>query len=162
MRIVVTGSPGAGKTSLAKALGRKLKCRVLNEKDFALEKGIGKWDKKAEELVIPLHEFAVALNELLEKEKNIIVEGHLLCELKLRADLAILVKVEPEELEQRLRKRGYGEEKVQDNVFCEANDYCKKHLERNFPAEKMLEVQSGRNLKETLDKVIKGLKEKSL
>jgi len=159
MRIIITGSPGTGKTSAAKVLAKKMRCRVVNEKDFALEKGIGKWDEKAKELVIPLPQFAKALNELLEKEKNIIIEGHLLCELKLNADFAVLIKVQPEELEQRLRKRGYSEEKVQDNVFCEANDYCQKALQRNFSNEKLLAVQSGKNLKETLDKIVKGLKD---
>lgn len=160
MRIIITGSPGVGKTSAAKALAKRLKCRAVNEKEFALEKGIGKWDEEQNELVIPLGEFAKRLEALFAKERNVVVEGHLLCELKIKADFFVLLRLNPVLLEERLHKRGYSEEKVQDNVFCEANDYCKKHAERNFSASRLIEVQSGKNLNETLDRIIKGLKEK--
>lgn len=160
MRIIVTGSPGTGKTTAAKALGKRTGYPVLNEKQFALEQKIGKWDSKENEIVIPLAKFAKALNNLLSREKNIILEGHLLCELKLKADYVVLIRVHPELLETRLEARGYSAEKVQDNVFCEGIDYCKKHLARNTPKEKIVEIQSGKSIKETLDRIITGLKEK--
>jgi len=160
MRILLTGSPGVGKTSVARLLGKRLGCRVVNEKQFALEKGIGKWDEKEDELVIPPAEFGKAVNRLLEGEKNIIVEGHLLCEVKLKADFFVVLRIDPEVLEARLEARGYSAEKVQDNVFCEGIDYCKKHAGRNWPGERIVEVQGGKTIKETLDRIIKGLKEK--
>jgi len=160
MRIVITGSPGVGKTAVAKALGKKLKCPVFNEKQLALEKGIGKWDAKENEVVIPPRAFATELNRLLSKEKKAIIEGHLLCELRLKPDFVVLIRCNPEVLEARLEARNYSEEKVQDNVFCEGIDYCKKHVERNYPEKKVVEVKSAKSIKETLDRIIKGLKEK--
>ncbi len=160
MRIVVTGSPGVGKTSAARLLGKRLKARVLNEKQFALEARIGKWDSEEDELVIPLGPFAKAVNGLLEKQKNVVLEGHLLCELKLKADFVVLIRCHPEVLEPRLESRGYTAEKVQDNVFCEGIDYCKKRVKRNFQEEKLVEIESGKSIKETLERIIRGLKEK--
>ncbi len=160
MRIIITGSPGVGKTSAAKALARKMHCPAINEKQFALDKGIGKWDSEEDQLVIPLLPFAKQLNKLFSREKNTIVEGHLLCELRLKADYVVLIRLDPELLETRLEARAYSAEKVQDNVFCEGIDYCKKHVERNYPKEKVVEVQGGKTIKETLDRIIKGLKEK--
>ena len=160
MRVVVTGSPGVGKTSVARALGKILKCGVLNERQLALEKGIGRWDESEDELVIPVAEFGKVVGAVFAGEKDIIVEGHLLCELKLKPDFVVLIRADPELLEARLRGRRYSEEKVQDNVFCEGIDYCKKHVERNYSKERIVEVQSGKSIKETLDRIIKGLKEK--
>jgi len=160
MRIIITGSPGVGKTKAGYALGKKIKHKVLNEKQFALDKKIGKWDVEENELVIPLEEFGKGLNKLFAKEKDIIVEGHLLCELKLKADYIVVIRVHPELLETRLESRGYTAEKVQDNVFCEGIDYCKKHVLRNYGEKKVVEVQSGKTIKETLDRIIMGLKEK--
>ena len=160
MRIIITGSPGVGKTSLAKLLASKLHCLAINEQQFALLRKIGKWNAEENELVIPLVPFAKALNRLFSKEKNVVVEGHLLCELRLKADFVVLIRVHPEMLEARLEAKGYSAEKVQDNVFCEGIDYCKKHVLRNYAKEKVLEVQSGKTIKETLDRIIKGLKEK--
>lgn len=160
MRIIITGSPGVGKTSAARALGKRLNCPVLNEKQFALEKKIGKWDSKENELVIPLTSFVKALNKLFSNRKNLVLEGHLLSELKLKADYVVLIRLDPELLEARLESKRYSAEKVQDNVFCEGIDYCKKHVARNYSGKKVVEVQSGKTIKETLDRIIKGLKEK--
>ena len=160
MRIIITGSPGVGKTSVAKTLGKKLGCTVLNEKQFALEEKIGKWNPEEDELVIPMEPFAKALNKLFTEKKKVIIEGHLLCELKTKADFVVLIRVHPEVLEGRLHLRNYSEEKVQDNVFCEGIDYCKKKVLRNYPEKKIIEVESGKSIKETLDRIIKELKEK--
>jgi len=160
MRIIITGSPGVGKTAAAKALGKRLHCLVFNEKQFALEKKIGKWDSKEDELVIPLQAFAKEANKLFSKERKVILEGHLLCELRLKADFVVLIRLHPELLEARLEARGYSAEKVQDNVFCEGIDYCKKHLLRNYSEKKLVEIQSGKSIKETLDRIIEGLREK--
>ena len=155
MRIIVTGSPGVGKTSVAEQLGKALHHKVLNEKDFAVQRGIGKWDAQEDELVIPLERFAKELKALLTRKKSIIIEGHMLCELKLNADIIVLVRVHPEILEPRLRARGYSEPKVQENVFCEAVDYCKKYVLRNYPKEKIIEIDTGRKtIKETTDNII--------
>jgi adenylate kinase len=160
MHLIITGSPGVGKTSAARIIGKKLGCAVLNEKQLALENGIGKFDAEEDELVIPLQPFARALNALFSGEKSVIVEGHLLCEIKSKADFAALIREDPSILEERLRARGYGEEKVQDNVFCESTDYCKKRLLRNCPEERVVEVLGGKSIKETSDRILKGLREK--
>ncbi len=160
MRIIITGSPGVGKTAAAKALGGMLHCKVANEQQFALEKRIGKWDAEENELVIPLEPFARELNKLLAKEENIIAEGHLLCELRLKADFVVVIRVHPELLEGRLEAKGYSAEKVQDNVFCEGIDYCKKHVARNYPGNKIVEAQSGKTIKETMENIIRGLRER--
>ena len=132
MHIIITGNPGVGKTSVAKALGKKLSCQVLNEKQFALEQKIGKWNAKEDELVISLVPFAKALDKLFTEKKNVIIEGHLLCELRAKPDFIVLIRLHPELLEGRLHLRNYSEEKVQDNVFCEGIDYCKKKVLRNY------------------------------
>ncbi|MBN2066925.1 MAG: AAA family ATPase [Candidatus Diapherotrites archaeon] len=160
MRIIITGSPGTGKTTVAKALGKSTGHKVLNEKQFAMEKGIGKWDAEENELVIPLQAFASEVNKLLERESKVILEGHLLCELRLKADFVVVIRVHPEVLEARLEGRGYKADKVQDNVFCEGIDYCKKHALRNYGNEKVVEVQCGKSIKETKGNIIRGLKER--
>ncbi len=160
MKLLITGSPGVGKTTIAKAVGKKLKCRVLNELQFALEKKIGKWDVEENELIIPLRRIERALNQELKKEKNLVVEGHTLCETKLNVDFVILIRTDPEILEARLEKKGYKAEKVQDNVFCEGIDYCKKHAERRYRKKKIIEVYPKRTVKETAGSIINELKKR--
>lgn len=156
MRLVITGTPGCGKTTLAKKLGEKLGFRVINEKDFALKNHIGAFNDE-NELEIPIKKFEKKANAFLAKSKKVIFEGHVLCEMKLKADKVLLLKINPEELEGRLEQRGYAPQKIMDNVFCEGIDYCKKHVLRNYPKSKVVEVLSAPSAAQTLAHALKAL-----
>ena len=162
MKLAITGTPGVGKTSVSKALGKTLKCKVLNEKEFSLEKGIGKWDTEENELVVPLTKLEKELNLLLKTEKNVIIEGHMLCEIAVDIDFIVLITFDPELLGERLGARQYDAVKIQDNVFCEGIDYCKKHVSRKYPKKKIIEVKSQKSIKETVHIILEEFKERGI
>jgi adenylate kinase len=148
MRLMITGSPGTGKTTLAKKIAKELKLEYYNEKDFALKHGLGAFNEE-NELEIPLKEFEKEANKELKKKGNIVFEGHVLCETKLNVDLVLLITLDPEILELRLEQRKYSMEKLMDNVFCEGINYCKKHLQRLYPPKKIIEIKSQASEKHT-------------
>jgi adenylate kinase len=156
MHLLVTGTPGVGKTTLAKNLGKKLKLKVINEKDFALQNSLGIFNDE-NELEIPLKAFEKKANAFLKKNKNVIFEGHTICEMKLDVDKIILIKMDPEQLEMRLEQRSYSPEKIMDNVFCEGIDYVKKHLLKNYKKKNIIEVISTSSSKTTFAKVLLAL-----
>ncbi len=162
MRLVLTGSPGTGKTTLAKRLAKKLKAVWVNDKDFAVRHGIGAWDAEANEFEVPLGRLGKALDRAGGKRKNMVMEGHLLCETKLKADLVFVLRVHPELLELRLERRGYRAEKVQDNVFCEGIDYCWKHALRKHGKRKTVSIDAGKSIKETMKHILSELKARGL
>ncbi len=162
MKLAITGSPGVGKTSVSKELGTALKSKVLNEKEFSLAQGIGKWDSEEDELVVPLEKLKKALNELLRTEKNVIIEGHMLCEIALDIDFIVLITLDPELLEERLGHRNYTPAKIQDNVFCEGIDYCKKHVSRKYPKKKIIEVKSQKSIKDTVHIILQEFKDRGI
>jgi adenylate kinase len=149
MRLAITGTPGCGKTTLAKLLSAKLNLKVINEKDFALKNKLGKFND-SNELEIPIKEFEKKANAYLKKNDNIVLEGHVLCEAKLKVDKILLVTINPEELELRLEQRNYSIDKIMDNVFCEGIEYCKKHAYRNYPKNKIIQISSKQSPKLTL------------
>jgi len=157
MNIVITGTPGTGKTTLGKSLAQKLKHLYINEREFATEKGIGKWDSDENELVVPLKELGEELSKVLKKEKDVVLEGHMLCEIRLKVDLVLLIRLHPELLEERLEGKSWAEVKVQDNAFCEGIDYCKKHVLKNYKGIKVIEVSSAGNKEDTLAAAIKAV-----
>lgn len=162
MRLAITGTPGVGKTTIAKRLGGLLGYKAVNEKEFCILEGIivgggGEIDEASMEVEVELKKLERSLNKLLSKQKNIIFEGHLLCEIKGKFDVVVLVKCNPEVLERRLETRGYSDVKVQDNVFCEGIEYCKKHCYRNYPGNRVVEVDNSKDIKETLYYVIVNL-----
>ncbi|HIH16566.1 MAG TPA: AAA family ATPase [Candidatus Diapherotrites archaeon] len=161
MKVAITGSPGVGKTSVARLLAKRLKCPWLNERAFAVKKGIGAWDVRENEFVVPLAALRRELNLELRRRgrhQHLVVEGHLLCETRLDVDVVVVLRVHPEVLEARLEHRGYRAEKIQDNVFCEGIDYCLKHALRKYGKKKVLEVQAKKGIKETMQHIISGLR----
>jgi len=132
MKVLITGTPGTGKTTIAKRVAKKTHSVFINEAEFALKKGIAEFDLKENELELPLKKLQKELNKEIKKNKNVVVEGHTLCETKLNVDKVFVLRVDPELLEERLLNRNYNDIKVLDNVFCEGIDYCLKHAERNY------------------------------
>ncbi|MEK6958956.1 MAG: AAA family ATPase [archaeon] len=157
MRIVVTGTPGSGKTILAKALGEKLDYKVINEKDFALKNSLGIFNEE-NELEIPIKKFQSKANAFLKKNDDVIIEGHVVCEMKLNVDKVILIRVHPEVLESRLEQRNYAPQKMMDNVFCEGIEYCKKQAVKNYSKKAIIEIESRPSFKQTLSEALNALK----
>ncbi|MBI2597717.1 MAG: hypothetical protein HYW50_00810 [Candidatus Diapherotrites archaeon] len=89
-----------------------------------------------------------------------VCEGHLLCQTKLKVDFAIVLRKDPKELEKTLRKRGYGELKVLDNVFAEINSYCKKEVQKRYSKDKIIVAVHKKNLKQTTSKIIKEIEKR--
>lgn len=162
MQILITGTPGTGKSTVAKKLAKRLRLKCINEMDFALEKGIGRWSASSNELMVPLGKLKSEISkELKKRKKGVIFEGHMLCEIKLPVDLVVLLRVDPEVLESRLegKKRKYSDEKILDNMFCEGIDYCRKHAGKRYPKSKVLEIRNEKNIKATMDAIINRVKE---
>ncbi len=156
MKILITGTPGTGKTAIARKLAKKLNFKLINEKNFALKTKTGK--KKGKEIEIDTKKFQKKINELLKDKKNIIIEGHVLCEMKIKADLVFLLRTKRALLEKRLKKKGYNEIKIQDNLFCEETDYCKKKTLKNY--KKVIEVKNEKTLNSSLQKILKKIQGK--
>ncbi|MDO8633863.1 MAG: AAA family ATPase [archaeon] len=158
MKLAITGTPGTGKTVLAKSLAKKLKAVVINEKDFALRKKAGRQNKRLGEVEVDVKKLEKELNKELKKHENAIVEGHLLCEARLSVDAIIVLTFDPFKLQKRLEKRGYAPEKVLDNVFCETISYCLEKTKKNYQKQKIIIVPSEKTISGTIKKTISELR----
>ncbi|MFH0955033.1 MAG: AAA family ATPase [Candidatus Micrarchaeota archaeon] len=154
MRIVITGTPATGKTKLAKELGKKLKLPVINELAFCQKNHVGKLNPKTGEREIPVPALTRKLNRLLKTKTRCIIEGHVVCECKLRPIDAVIVIQSPlKKLEKRLKKRGYSDIKILDNLWSEKNGYCLKKARQNYPTALVWPL-SGRKAFKTICKLI--------
>lgn len=132
MRIVITGSPGTGKSTIARLLADKLGIRLVDIKEIVNGKGLC----QGPECEVDVLELAKEL-EFLEGEDDFIVEGHLACEMELPAEFVIVLRTNPEVLKQRLSQRKYDEKKLNENLMAEMLDYCTQRAAAMYPRKPM-------------------------
>ena len=138
--IIITGSVAAGKTTLAKALARKLNYKYLDVNKIINRHNISEgYDKKRKTKIIDIKKLNKRLIKEIsgfkvinEKKPNktkkyngLIIDSHLSHYLpKKYVDLCIVAKCNLKILEKRLKKKGYGGEKIRENLDAEIFDIC--------------------------------------
>ncbi|HUR68600.1 MAG TPA: adenylate kinase family protein [Candidatus Thermoplasmatota archaeon] len=133
MRLALTGVPGTGKTTLAESLGRT--CRIIHLNELAKEAGLlSEMDEKRGSYLVDMDDLSDALNAKLEGERGpVVVEGHFAHEMDV--DSIVLLRCDPLVLLDRLRARGWAEDKVRENVEAEALDVLAQEvLDVGLPA----------------------------
>lgn len=149
-KIIVTGTPGTGKTSVAKKIGDYFKTKVIHTTEYIKADKDLVQEKKRDGTIIPKMD---ELRKKLNQEQGII-EGHLVCEFKLRNSFVIVLRCHPETLKKRLKKRNYKPRKIKENIEAEALDYCTQKSMENYKAVYEIDT-TNKTEQETLDLALK-------
>jgi|TARA_B100001964_G_scaffold245727_1_gene335269 adenylate kinase len=121
MIIALTGTPGTGKTTISKTLSKKLNFKYISLTDIITPEIIEYHDT-----VRKCNEIDIDKLRILVKEKlhdNTIIEGHFSHLLKL-SNIIVILRTNPNILKKRLKKRGYDDDKIKENLEVEALDVC--------------------------------------
>jgi len=130
MRIALTGTPGVGKTTLARLASARYGWRVVDVGRWAREGGaVTGRDEAAGADEVDTETLAAAVPP--DDGSMILYEGHLSHHLPL--DAAWVVRCDPEILRGRLEARGYPAGKVDENLEAEAMDLILQQALDAFP-----------------------------
>lgn len=126
MRIAVTGTPGVGKTSACSKIKRMQVYHVNDLVEmFGLSNG---YDHRRKVKEVDVKELAKKIDKL---DGDMILEGHF--SHMLNPDVAIVLRCSPKVLESRLKRKGWPEKKVRENVEAEAVDVVLIEALENVP-----------------------------
>lgn len=156
---MVTGTPGTGKTAASKVLSERLGCHHVELSELSRNGGfIKRYDEERDTWIVDLKGMEDYLEDLSRIESSLIVlDGHLahLVSPKASTEIVFILRCCPEELERRLRGRGYPDKKVSENILSELLDTVLVEALDRFPEELICEVDvTGRGVAEVVDEML--------
>lgn len=119
--VALTGTPGVGKSTLAEAVRLRGVSSVDVGRfahDFDLVEGV---DPRRTSAIVDPRRVAPTLRRVTQAEHVLLLDGHWSHDVP-GVTAAIVLRLDPRQLEARLRRRGWPEPKIRENVEAEAVD----------------------------------------
>ena len=153
MRIGITGTPGTGKSTIAKILSEKHDLFLISLTEFVKENKLWvEFDEERQTYVIDEEMLYTKLIEILEQRKdNYIVEGHFLDIIPTQYfDKVFVFRTPIRILRQRLSERNYHEKKIEENIEAEIMEVCLTDALYEYGPEKVIVVSTDKSIEETV------------
>jgi adenylate kinase len=125
--IVVSGTPGTGKTGISKLISRKLEYKYVDVKKLIKKNKLSDgYDNEKKCEIVDAKKLSRFLVKFIKKSnQNLIIDSHLAHYLpKKYVDMCIITKCNLKELKKRLEKRKYSREKIRENLDSEIFEIC--------------------------------------
>jgi len=125
--IIISGTPGTGKTTVASILAKKIKGMHIDLSELVLKEKLYKEvDEKRETVVTDLDKLLPKLREIIMSVSSpIIIEGHYAEIVPSKfVNVVVVLRTHPKELEKRLKKKNFKESKIRENVQAEILGVC--------------------------------------
>ena len=157
VKIVITGVPAVGKSTIAKALAKELNFDYISEKDL-LEEGM------YDELVIQGSltkdvDITPFTKKVKAIKKDAVLDGLLFPEVNIKYDLIVVLYELESKLQERMKDRGYSEVKILDNIYAQRNNYL---LNLSQKRSKNIVLMSRSTIKEDVSLINGWIKENHL
>jgi adenylate kinase len=150
--ILITGTPGVGKTSLAMLLTDNLNEKLSNTNKRYTYINIGKLitDKKLytdwnKDFDVPEFDEDKVLDEIepMIKSGGLILDFHSAFFFPDEwIQFVVLLRCDNTILYDRLKSRGYSDKKIKENIECEIMEVTSEDVKENFSQEKIIEIKS--------------------
>ena len=155
MAILITGTPGVGKTTLSTLLSEKTGRPHIELAELVKrEKLYVGYDERSQSYIVDEERVKKRLRDMLTCKE--IVDTHVVSALpREKISLAIVLRLDPQVLEKRLKQRRYPPVKIKSNVESEILGYVTVDAVNLFGEERVNEIDvTGLTPEETLKLVL--------
>jgi adenylate kinase len=141
--IAVTGTPGTGKTTFSRALCKHLSAELFDLNQFIVSTGIYRLDDEGTK-VVDIRKMRSGFRKVIrDLQGHIVVDGMLSHFLPNDVITHVVVlRTHPRALEKRLKRRGFGGKKLEDNLEAEALDVVLWEAVENHGISKVYEIDT--------------------
>lgn len=127
--ILITGTPGVGKSILAAKLSKKLDCLPVDVSTLVKSKRLyTKVDRKRRTVIADKRRLKSAIGKIIRENKNkhLVISTHYLGDYlpTRQVKSCFVLRLNPEKLRQRLVSRGWLRSKIRENVEAELIGVC--------------------------------------
>ena len=132
--VIVSGSVCSGKTTFAKKLAKENMYKYVSVTDLVKKYKLSEcYDKERDSEIVDVKKLNKVLIKLInDSKKKLVIDGHLSHYLpKKYVEKCYIIKCELKELKKRLKKRGYSENKIRENLDAEIFDVCLVEAKEN-------------------------------
>ena len=146
--VVVTGTPGTGKTTISKLLTSHLHANYLslNERIIA-RKLYSKIDRDRRTRIVDLHRSQEYLENQLKKAQPVtLIDTHVIEAIPRKyVKKVIVLRCHPKILQARLHRKGWSHAKIRENVLAEVLDACYASAVYYCGKERVVQVNTSRS-----------------
>jgi adenylate kinase len=157
--LVITGTPGVGKTRVSKVLTERLEGLYISLTDIVNGENLRlDVDSERDTVIADLRRLSDRVSNIIsESSCDVVVDGHYASEVVSSevVSYAFVLRIEPDKLRQRLRERGYSEGKILENLASEVLDVCLFDAVARYGVEKVDEIEvTHKDVDEVVEEII--------
>jgi adenylate kinase len=157
--VIVTGTPGVGKSSISALLAARLNGLHVDLADLVKDEGLHcGFDTERGTLIADESRVSERVSQIIGRSEGyVIVDGHIAIGVvdSARVLLVLVLRRNPDELREVLKKKGFKERKVAENVAAEVLDVCLVDAVEAYGQKQICEVDvSGRTIAAVVDETM--------
>jgi len=142
--ILITGTPGVGKTSVSRSLASKLDAVYISLAELVeRERLISGVDKARGTLIADTDRVSKRMQEIItSSECDVVVDGHYAVDVVPTKDVHVVfvLRRDPSELKTVMENRGFKERKLRENLAAEILDVCLWDAVSSCGSDKVCEI----------------------
>jgi len=145
--VVITGTPGTGKTATSKMLAEEIGAAYFSLNQFVITNRVySSLDRQRHTRVIDIEKTKRLMTEALSKRKTMaIIDTHIPDAIPRNyVKRVIVLRCHPRALERRLQRKRWSARKIRENVLAEILDSCYVSALGYYGAKKIVQIDTSK------------------